>query len=503
MAGRFPASCHLRSTRLIFVSWATTIQLTPRKCRPDHYSHALLATLENANCQLNTTVIQVHNHSLGKNSQLPYAVCRLADRGWRFLLQVHDFAEELRPENYQHLLACAGSLEQMQASLYPQAGHIHYAALTNMAAGMLAQAGFAANRVHLLPNPVPIVGDTSSHREDARSQLARRFAVPLDRPYVIYPVRGIRRKNIGELLLWSAMLPEVTFAVTLAPTNPIELTSYHAWNKLAVELRLPLLFDVGGEGGLSLEENYAAADAIITTSVAEGFGLVFLESSIAQKVLFGRQLEVTTDFADHGIRFPELVDAIHIPTESIDVDALEERYTSYEGYLRNAYHASADQGAGRNALSDSALIDFARLDRQAQTEFIHQVATDVELRAQVSKLNPCFRRLTQHVQSECRFDHTANIRAIAEHYSFDAIGQQLADVFQRVLSSTATDVSLNANFGQAILDAILEHRANSADSTGDSMTRLYLLVSCTIGFSAGIATTNAPSDEHATWTTNK
>ncbi|MEN0111234.1 MAG: hypothetical protein AAF805_10985, partial [Planctomycetota bacterium] len=54
------------------------------------------------------TLLHTHNHSIGKSASLPGALGRLADAGWRMLLQVHDFAEDNRPENYAHLREATG-----------------------------------------------------------------------------------------------------------------------------------------------------------------------------------------------------------------------------------------------------------------------------------------------------------------------------------------------------------------------------------------------------------
>ena len=46
----------------------------------------------------------VHNHSLAKNLEVPVVVSKWAEEGHKLLLQIHDFAEDGRPENYKSLL---------------------------------------------------------------------------------------------------------------------------------------------------------------------------------------------------------------------------------------------------------------------------------------------------------------------------------------------------------------------------------------------------------------
>jgi hypothetical protein len=235
--------------------------------------------------QQHDSLIHIHNHQLGKNLEMPTAMVGLAQDGWRILLQIHDFSEELRPANYARMLAHAGSPSALRESLYPIAQHIHYATLNRGHQQILLDAGLPEDRVHLLPNPVAdSAGPTSSNVAETRERVRSELGVPNHHGFVLYPVRGIRRKNLSELLLWSALVRDTTFGLTLAPMNPIERTSYDHWEKLSRELGLSVAFDVGRD--ISLAENYAACDAIVTTSIAEGFGMVFLESYLSGRHQF-------------------------------------------------------------------------------------------------------------------------------------------------------------------------------------------------------------------------
>jgi len=264
------------------------------------------------------TVVHWHNHSLGKNRSVPGAVMRLAADGYPMLLQIHDYAEDYRAANYQVI--------DDPAELYPQAPHIHYAALNGRDRRILGEAGVAAQRLHFLPNPVPHLGQLPS-RNDTRQKLAERFGVGRHERLALYPVRCIRRKNIGEALLYAAMAPAGTvLGLTLAPLNPIEKTFYDKWTQHARRLRLPCRFELGGPDGLSFTENLAASDLILTTSVAEGFGMVFLESWLAGRPLVGRDLpEITGDFRRAGVQLDRLRPRIEVPVDWLGADAVRQR----------------------------------------------------------------------------------------------------------------------------------------------------------------------------------
>ena len=285
---------------------------------PDRLAEKLRTALEAAGFASEETLLHAHNHSLGKNASLPGALRLLADAGWRMLLQVHDFAEDNRPENYRHLREAIGESEpdRLGAILYPQGQGIHYATLTERDADILRDAGVVAERLHTLPNPVAEF-DGMPSQEEARSRVFPALGLPAESRLIVYPVRGIRRKNLGEMLLLSALAPEGTcFAVTLRPKNPVEAASFDRWRRVAEDCKLPCRFDTGGpkeQGGYGCDfkDTLAAADAILTTSVAEGFGMVFLEAWLAGKPLIGRDLpEITREFKAAGMTFGGLYDSL-------------------------------------------------------------------------------------------------------------------------------------------------------------------------------------------------
>ncbi|MHC4177344.1 MAG: glycosyltransferase family protein, partial [Planctomycetota bacterium] len=203
------------------------------------------------------TVLHAHNHALGRNLALSPCLMQLGRAGYPLLLQIHDFPEDFRPANYRRLRDGLGREAPDQqpppdlaAVLYPQASHIHYAVLSSRDHDILRSAGIAAQRLHRLPNPVPDMHHLPPAPE-ARRRLAERFAVAKHQRLILYPVRCIRRKNIGEALLYSALGPRDTVVgLTLPPLNPVEMPIYESWRKLAAELDLPCRFGLGVRGAL-------------------------------------------------------------------------------------------------------------------------------------------------------------------------------------------------------------------------------------------------------------
>ncbi|MEM9081756.1 MAG: hypothetical protein AAGC74_13815, partial [Verrucomicrobiota bacterium] len=223
----------------------------------------------------------LHNHSLGKNILFPGLLKLLAESQTPLILQPHDFAEDNRPANYP-LLA--------DNTIYPLAPQIHYAFINNRDRQLLTKAGLPPQQTHPLPNPVQL-----------RFPPESRPPAPQTHNLILYPIRGIRRKNLGEILLLAALAPaDTTFAITLAPENPTWQPIHDRWQHLAEQLQLPILFNVADRippspGLPSTYQSWRnAASHIITTSIAEGFGLAFLEPAALKKPLLGRDLPEIT-----------------------------------------------------------------------------------------------------------------------------------------------------------------------------------------------------------------
>ena len=422
---------------------------------------ALQAVLSQFDCE--STVLHVHNHGLGKNAAIAGVLGRLANEGWRQLLQIHDFAEDLRPTNYRHLLSQADSLEQLHEQQYPQAAQIHYAVLNQRDYQVLEAAGIADDRLHLLPNPVqtPQQLPSAQQAQATKNKLANTLALPAEHRFILYPVRAIRRKNIGELLLWSLLLEDASFAVTLAPLNPQEQPAYQQWVDFAAELRLPVRFDIADRTELPFEEIYAAADAIITTSVAEGFGMVYLEASLAGRPLVGRQLPaVCNDFLAAGMKFPGLAETMEIPAEQIDVAALRMRHRQLLGDLRTAYGLPTANPEAYQAIDSSFsgnTIDFARLESGQQRSFLRQLKGVAGLRHAMRELNPILQAGgVQAVGAEVDADLLQiNRQVIAENYSPTVIGERLSRAYRAVLASDLESVESRPAIAVSVLNSFV------------------------------------------------
>lgn len=332
-----------------------------------------------------------HNHSLGKNPLLPALVARLATAGEQLLLHIHDLAEDGRPENARNL----GD----RSRLYPLRPNVHYAFLNSRDRDLFVRAGLPSERAHLLPNPI-----------------AARPIPPGERrtPLMLAPVRGIRRKNLGEMVLLARLAPSVAMAgasgsgseklaavagasgsgavnvaVTRAPLDPVARIIHDGWQRFAEEAGIPIRFDVvdrisapsgaGGTGHCSFEDWLAASTHILTTSVSEGFGLPFLEAAAWRRPLIGRRLpHVSPDGGD-------LYDRLLVPAEWIGTEMLERILDRSVRYLHSAWGLETPPdvcGKILAVLRHGEFLDFGNLPEILQREVILR-ANDPESAARI------------------------------------------------------------------------------------------------------------------------
>ncbi len=302
-----------------------------------------------------------HNHSLGKNRLIPDVINLLATAGERLVLQIHDLAEQGRPTNYQ--------LIADPRTLYPFAPRIHYAFLNSRDLKHFIDAGLPPANASVLPNPL-----TPSPTPPAASES----------PILFAPVRGIRRKNLGELVLLAALAPAGTrLAVSRAPRNPEALTVHDTWRKFSSSHRLPIEFNVvdrfapapGAPTGF--DSWLAHASHIVTTSVSEGFGLPFLEAIALDKPLIGRNLpHLTADHARYGILAGRLYEQILIPGDWLDITILRDHLTTVLERNYRAYRRPLTKeiiAATLAALVHKGLLDFGNLPEPLQQGVIERL----------------------------------------------------------------------------------------------------------------------------------
>lgn len=408
-----------------------------------------------------TTLLHWHNHSLGKNVATPIAIKQLSvDRGYRQLLQIHDFAEDFRPENYLRVVAAAESVSSEQAFSsdavnaysFPNSPLIRYATLTSGDADVLRELGIADERIHVLPNSVTLGANGLPDAEESLTKIQRAAGLPPDARWCVYPVRGIRRKNLGEFLLLSRLTPANTYAgITLAPATDIESWSYERWRRVAREVAPMAVFDAGTYEGVSFQDNLAAADFIVSTSVAEGFGMAFLEPWLAHRGVIARRLPgVVRDFTQSGVKLDRFYRAIEIPGDKGWIAACRressqafcEAWSELPQRFGESFRVEA-----MDVEVDGATIDFATLTTKRQIEVLNRMASDEGFQVSVAEHNIDLVRWLAEPFERSVLDDNADL--IMQKYSTVESARKLGAIYQSLLQTSAATngetIALNLN----------------------------------------------------------
>jgi glycosyltransferase involved in cell wall biosynthesis len=339
-------------------------------------------------------IIHFHNLNLGKNPLLTAAISELAGRGYRVLNHAHDFAED-RPANMAFLsrVIVNGLGMSLDSVLYPRLPNYLFAALTTFDKKRFPDLGVETDRTYVLPNPVVLSNDLAFRKTESRKAgICSQLGISAKKLLITYPVRVIQRKNIGEFILLCCLLHEkASWVVTQPPKNPSEVVHYMEWKDFCMAQNIPIVFEAGQIVGF--EELISASDWCVTTSIREGFGMVFLEPWLLGTPVAGRDLKNTTgDLKESGIQFPLLYDAL---------------WVEYEG------HKS----------------DFAGLSPDAQRNIMRNLRTSENLVLETIKLNPMLRRLTEKIDPGIIAD---NRSIILTEYSLSTYAKRIEGIYRKL-----------------------------------------------------------------------
>ncbi|MDX1708862.1 MAG: hypothetical protein R3274_09700 [Desulfobacterales bacterium] len=302
-------------------------------------------------------LIHVHNPLLAKNTQFLKILKALQAKGLNLLLQVHDFAEDGRARLYFK-------------EEYPE--NCHYCVVNSRDYQILLKSGLKKQGLHPLFNCV---------------KLPQVPPEPVaEEPCVVYPIRAIRRKNIGEAILLSLLFAdEANLSITLPPNSSTDIASYEGWKEFAADQRLQVEFDSGLDK--PFEAIVCAARYLLTTSITEGFGFSFLEPWLFNKFVVGRKLpDICMDFESHGVDLDHMYTHLMVPIEGFDSAAFYDQWRRTvkqaarvfghqipPATIQNAYRANTRGGA----------IDFGLLSERYQKQLLQHLRSK---RAHIDRL---------------------------------------------------------------------------------------------------------------------
>ena len=350
-------------------------------------------------------VLHVHNPTLAKNRQLLQVIKRLQQCGVNLFLQIHDFAEDGRPDVY---------FEEE----YP--ANCHYGVINARDTAILMGTGLDGSGLHYIPNAIEGLSVSG-----CRSP----------KPQILYPVRALRRKNLGEAILLSIFFNNgQRLAVTQPPNSPKDTVSYRDWIDWVKKNRLNVDFEVGKT--IDFPTLVGTSESVITTSIAEGFGLSFLETWTAGKLLWGRRLgDICADYEENGIRLDSLYDRLDVPLSWIDADAFSRDWhdSAFNAVERYGHVVAADAANRAFArLTRGNMLDFGLLSEKFQRQVLTRLIADPSTKAKLISLNPWLSHPGAVSDSTAIIEK--NQRAVLQYYGTQQYRHRLLAIYDQVVN---------------------------------------------------------------------
>jgi hypothetical protein len=354
-------------------------------------------------CQL----IHVHNPTLAKNIQFLKILTALQDRQIPMFLQIHDFAEDGRPAAYfpkEYISNC------------------HYGVINSRDYHILLRSGLKKEGLHRIHNTINPIEQAEQHQ----SKNVR----------VLYPVRAIRRKNIGEAILLSIFMDaDYQLSITLPPNSPKDIISYEHWKDFVTDTGTRIKFEEGLHH--DFRELVGSARFLVTTSINEGFGFSFLEPWTAGKLLWGRKIpDICRDFESQGIRLDHLYDRLQIPIQWIGKDTFFEKWRSCILDVRSLYDCDLNLGDLQHcfhSFTRDDTVDLGFLSQGLQNQVIRRVLYDPKAKDRLKDLNPFLKQPGKVAGEKELIDH--NKKLILKHYNRETYRDTLLSIYQ-IVSST-------------------------------------------------------------------
>ncbi|HBT50527.1 MAG TPA: hypothetical protein DEA49_00195 [Petrotoga sp.] len=308
-----------------------------------------------------------HNYNLGKNPAFTAAFKEfIIAKNICTIIQIHDFPECARWENYSFIRKFINS------SLYPIGKNIFYATINLADYNRLIKSGIPSKNTFYLPNAVEFTKNKDKKDEIDKDEVIYKlkklgYNVDPKNKNILYPTRTIRRKNILEAVLINRLYGKSNLLVTL-PANSEKERPYERVVKETFESE-----KVKGAWAISAKDPSLfpyilnIADLFFSSSVLEGFGMIYLESKFNEKNFLTRKLDVIEDFKN--IKEISYYDRFLVRLSPKEIYKVKEEYEeqinkipiseNYKNYLREDLTNKFDKDS----------IDFSFLPVQLQKKF--------------------------------------------------------------------------------------------------------------------------------------
>lgn len=323
------------------------------------------------------TLVWAHNMGLARNLLLARELAEVASGPMtRLVSHHHDFWFENRWSRWPEFSPCgAESLDDVARCVFSSEANVAFATINRFDLQGIQR--HAKHQSAWLPNPADMESvDAREDRQLAADWLAGQLG---DRgPVWVFPTRFLRRKNIAEaMLLAQWMRPDGWLVTTAAASSADEVEYFERISRFVQEHGKRCRFAIlasGGEPCPLVEQVVAAGEAVIVTSIQEGFGLPYLEAAAMGKPLVARSLpNVTPDLRQLGLRFSNTYKEIWVHPSLIDLDAERTRQRARWNEWSGQLPAPARREIGEPWIFGwrrGRPVPFSRLTLEAQLEVL-------------------------------------------------------------------------------------------------------------------------------------
>jgi glycosyltransferase involved in cell wall biosynthesis len=326
--------------------------------------------------QARRSVIWAHNQGLGRNLLIAEALLRAVkgQSNCDLVLHHHDWWFDNRWSRWREMQRCGfRSLAEVASVIFAAVTNVHHIAISRFDSSILQR--FMPERVFWLPNPIDAF-EPSGSRSVWKRRVKRKRGT--SQPMWLMPCRLLRRKNIAEgLLLTRWLRPDATLVTTAGISSPGESAYADALEAAATRGKWPLRLGILSgkrDSQQRIRELLHDTEAILLTSLQEGFGLPYIEAAAASRPLFARRLpNIAPDLQSFGLRLPYIYREILIDPSLFnwraEVDRQERRFRAWLNQIPRALRTLAGTPAVLTHTNPHA-VPFSRLTLRAQIEVL-------------------------------------------------------------------------------------------------------------------------------------
>jgi hypothetical protein len=286
-----------------------------------------------------------------------------------------------------------------------------------------------------------------------------------DAPILLYPVRTIRRKNTIEAgLIATCSKTPVNLISTLPGVSAQEAPYSDMIEQCYRERLIPGAWGVGDPGkpySVPFREMVGASDILVSSSVLEGFGYLFINALQWGKPLFARYLDTLEGILRIFDDFEHFFyDILLVPITNKQKRRIEELYTDHISRLSSVIPKEIQirlQQQVRNLLhEDEDTLEFSYLPTDMQIEVLKR-AQELPFAHSIRELNP---RIFDNLEALLTVEASPEREKLAGLFSFESYASVVSEIMATLKGSSSTEDSADRFTEKKIADSVRDRFAD-------------------------------------------